>query len=317
MRDGTVVVNPPASAGPPGSVLSRAAAAPGAPGTATALPYLLLAPSLLLLGLLFGTGLVLLLALSLSPGAIPAQPESSVRFLGNYVRFLADTYYLGQLAVTLEIGLLVTAACVLLGYPVAYSLAKAPPGRRRLMMAIIATPLLTDPIIRAYGWVVILGNEGPINRLLLRTGLVDAPVKLMYNWLGVVIGLVHFLLPFMILSIASVLQKLDVALEEASLNLGHTRFGTFRRVLLPLSLPGVMAGSTIVFTLCISAFVTPQILGGGAIQMLPNLIYQQIVEVFDLNFGSAMASILLVVALGGLLGFQAIARRLGAEGQPS
>ena len=308
MVDGTVAGDPPASAGTSGE---RETTAP------TAIPYLLLAPSLLLLGLLFGTALVLLLALSLSPGAIPVQPGSSVRFLGNYVRFLADTYYLGQLAVTLEIGLLVTAACALLGYPVAYSLAKAPPGRRRLMMAIIVTPLLTDPIIRAYGWVVILGNEGPLNRLLLRTGLVDAPVKLMYNWLGVVIGLVHFLLPFMILSIASVLQKLDVALEEASLNLGHTRFGTFRRVLLPLSLPGVMAGSTIVFTLCISAFVTPQILGGGAIQMLPNLIYQQIVELYDLNFGSAMALILLVVALGGLLGFQVIARRLWAEGQPS
>src|SRR3972149_6390409 len=190
MVDGTVAGDPPASAGTSGE---RETTAP------TAIPYLLLAPSLLLLGLLFGTALVLLLALSLSPGAIPVLPGSSVRFLGNYVRFLADTYYLGQLAVTLA-------------------------------------PLLTDPIIRAYGWVVILGNEGPLNRLLLRTGLVDAPVKLMYNWLGGVIGLVHFLLPFMILSIASVLQKLDGALEEASLNLGHTRFGTFRRVLLPLSL---------------------------------------------------------------------------------
>jgi putative spermidine/putrescine transport system permease protein len=217
----------------------------------------------------------------------------------NYARFLGDPYYLRTLLLTLELSLVTTLCALVLGYLVAFQLVRSIRSRtlRRLAYLIVVAPLFTSSIVRSFGWLVSLGNAGFVNRLLRDLGLVDAPIRLMFNEIGVVIGLTHILLPFMILSIAAVLQSIDHTLEEAAMDLGASRLVTFLTVTLPLSLPGVVAGSLIVFSLAMSAYVTPAVLSGGRFKVVPMLIYEQYVSVFDWGFGAAMAVVLLALTL--------------------
>jgi putative spermidine/putrescine transport system permease protein len=190
-------------------------------------------------------------------------------------------------------------SALVLGYVVALYLVRSLRSRtaRRLTYLIVVAPLFTSSIVRSFGWMVGLGNNGFLNRWLLDLGIVDRPVRLIFNETGVVIALTHILLPFMVLSIAAVLQNIDPALEEAAMDLGASRLTTFLTVTLPLSLPGVLAGSLIVFTLAMSAYVTPAVLSGGRLKVVPMLIYEQYISVFDWGFGAAMAMILLALTL--------------------
>jgi putative spermidine/putrescine transport system permease protein len=217
----------------------------------------------------------------------------------NYLRFLGDRYYLGTLGFTLRISLVTTLCALLLGYLVAYYLVRSVRSRamRRLAYLIVVAPLFTSSIVRSFGWMVSLGNNGIVNRTLLDLGVVERPVRLIFNEAGVVIGLTHVLLPFTVLTIAAVLQQIDVSLEEAAMDLGASRLVTFLTVTLPLSLPGVVAGSLIVFTLAMSAYVTPAVLSGGRLKVVPMLIYEQYVAVYDWGFGGAMAMLLLALTL--------------------
>ena len=217
----------------------------------------------------------------------------------NYTRFLADPYYLRTLLFTLKVSFVTTLCALLLGYVIAFHLVRSirSPALRRLAYLIVVAPLFTSSIVRSFGWMVSLGNNGLVNRALLDLGLVEHPVRLIFNETGIIIGLTHVLLPFMVLSVASVLQNIDHTLEEAAMDLGATRLVTFLTVTLPLSLPGVVAGSLIVFTLAMSAYVTPAVLSGGRLKVVPMLIYEQYVSVFDWGFGAAMAIILLGLTL--------------------
>lgn len=217
----------------------------------------------------------------------------------NYARFLTDSFYLETLAFTLRVSFISTACTLILGYLVAFYLARVVRSSllRRLGYLVVIAPLFTSSIVRAFGWMVNLGNNGFINRTLLDLGVRETPLQLMYNELGIVIGLTHILLPFMVLSIAAVLQNIDRSLESAAADLGANPMVTFLTVTFPLSLPGVVAGSLIVFSLAISSYVTPALLSGGRLQVIPMLIFESYNVTFDWGFGATMAILLLALTL--------------------
>jgi putative spermidine/putrescine transport system permease protein len=215
--------------------------------------------------------------------------------LANYLRFVSDPFYLGILADTLVIAAIVVAICLLLAYPVAYVVARSSGRRRGLIVFAVIAPLLIATVIRNLGWFPVLSDSGLVNGILLATGLVQAPVRMLNNTVGVLIALVHTFLPFMILALVAVIQKIGVDLEHAAQNLGAGPWTTFVRVLLPLSRPGLLAGYLVVFTSVISAFTTPAMMGGKRVLVMSTLIEQQMRGVLNYAFGAAAAMVLLIV----------------------
>ncbi len=248
---------------------------------------------------------IVLMSLRVPGSGVPYAPGWT---LGNYAKFFSDRFYLEQLANTLWIGVATTLACLLVGYPVAVQLARGTGAMRGLRYGIVLAPLLVGIVIRSYGWTILLGNNGVINRTLLGWGLIEGPLPLMYNGLGIIIALTHVLLPFMILPIMGAVQGIDPQLELAARSLGAGRNTAFRRVVLPMSLPGVQSGCTLVFILAISAYVTPALIGGLRVKTAAVSVVDALIDGFQWPFGSAMALILAVV--GGLcvVGFQRATR---------
>ncbi|MDF3061271.1 MAG: putative spermidine/putrescine transporter permease protein [Microvirga sp.] len=216
----------------------------------------------------------------------------------HYDRMLGDSLYIESLWSTLKIGAVTTAAALLLGYPLAHWLARmrSRGGHALLLMAVIA-PMLTGIVVRTFAWITILSDRGVINATLTGLGLLLAPLPLMYNELGTVIALVHIYVPFMVLTLAGVIGRIDERLEEAAMSLGASPMRAFLEVTLPLSLPGILAGSLLVFALAISAYVTPYLMGGQQVLTLPMLIYQQVAATFNLAFAGALGVVLLAVSL--------------------
>lgn len=221
--------------------------------------------------------------------------------VSNYTKFLLDPFYLDILWRTLRIGLLVTATALVLGYPVAYDLARARGRRRAYLMLGILAPLLVSVVVRTFGWLVILGPNGLINSTLTALGIVSDPIRLLYTETAIVVGLTHVFLSFMVLSIAAALERIDPALIRAAQNLGASERQAFLRVVLPLSLPGVAAGCLIVFTLATSAFITPALLGGPRVKVMSFLAYQQTLLLSDWPYGSAIAFVLLALTAAAVL----------------
>jgi putative spermidine/putrescine transport system permease protein len=202
-----------------------------------------------------------------------------------------------------------------LGYPVAFGLARGRHRWRSALRLFVVAPLLVSVVIRTYGWIVLLASNGVVNQALLWLHLVDEPVKFMFTYTGVTIGLVHFALPVAILSLVGVIEAVDPALEEAARSLGAGPVQTFLRVTLPLTLPGIAAGSMLVFSLTVAAFVTPALMGGPSLVVLSTLIYQTMTVTLEWGFGAAVATILLVVATGLFLGYQRLLARARGIGQ--
>ncbi len=198
--------------------------------------------------------------------------------------------------------LLTTVFCALLGYPVAYTIALRVPARwRSAYLLLVVIPFWTSFLIRTYAWMVIFRTEGVINNALFTLHLIHTPLRLLYTPLAVFVGLVYGELPFMILPLYAALQKIDTSLLEAAADLGASRFHTFLNVTLPLSTPGLVAGSVLVFIPSIGAFITPDLLGGARTMMVGNLIQNQFALVRDQPFGSAVAFLLTFVVLALLL----------------
>jgi putative spermidine/putrescine transport system permease protein len=218
--------------------------------------------------------------------------------LKHYRRMLDDDYYAEVLLTTLRIGLVTTIAALLIGYPLAHWMARMRSrfGYALLLTAVLA-PLLTGVVVRTYAWMTLLSDKGVINALLLDTGLIKSPLPLMYNEFGIELALVHIYVPYMVLTLAGVIGRIDERLEEAARNLGAGRFRAFLEVTLPLSLPGILAGSALVFALSISAYVTPILMGGFQVMTLPILIYQQISASFNIGFAAALGLVLLSISL--------------------
>jgi putative spermidine/putrescine transport system permease protein len=200
--------------------------------------------------------------------------------LDTYSRFLFDEYYHVIIYDTLRMATLVTVLSLIIGYPLAYALYRINrPSIQRWLGLLIFSPILVSVVVRSYGWMVLLSDQGPVNWLLLRLGIVAEPVTLVFNLLGVVISLTHVFLPFVVFPIFSSLTRLDPELKEAAQDLGAGWWTTFRRITFPLSLPGVVAGAQISFTLALGAFVTPAMLGGGRVLVLPLQVYNATTEI--------------------------------------
>jgi spermidine/putrescine transport system permease protein len=256
----------------------------------------LLSGSLVWLVGFFLLPLLYLLAMSFALRSPYGTVEWRLGF-SNYARAF-QPLYLEVYWRSLWIALLTTVLCALFGYPVAYALALRVSARwKSALLMLVVIPFWTSFLVRTYAWMVILRAEGVINNLLLGLHLIHQPLRLLYTPLAVFIGLVYGELPFMILPLYAVLQKLDPLLLEAAADLGASRWRTFRRVTLPLSAPGLGAGAVLVFIASVGAFITPDLLGGARSMMVGNLIQNQFAMVRDQPFGSAVAFLLTVVVL--------------------
>jgi len=231
--------------------------------------------------------------------------------LENFERAF-DPLYLRIFVNSAKIAGLATLIAVLIAYPTASAIAAAPRRRQPAYLVLIMLPFWSNYLIRTYAWIVLLNREGLINRGLAGAGLVSEPLPLLYNEFAIVVGLVYNYLPFVVLAIYSSLSRLNPEIREASEDLGASSYRTFLRVTLPLTLPGVAAGAVFVFVLSIGNFITPDLLGGGRLQMVGNLIYDQFLSARDWPFGASLSLVLIAVMLL-LLFAQAIAVRRGQE----
>lgn len=232
----------------------------------------------------------------------------------HYDRFLGDSLYFEALWSTLRIGLITTAAALLIGYPLAHWMARMHSriGHALLLIAVIA-PMLTGIVVRTFAWMTLLQDRGVINQTLINWGVIDKPLPLMYNEFGTILALVHIYVPFMVLTLTGVIGRIDERLEQAARNLGATRMRAFWEVTFPLSMPGILAGSLLVFALSISAYVTPFLMGGTDVLTLPMLIYQQVGASFNLNFAGALGVVLLAVSLAIVVAYNAVLARLSGD----
>lgn len=266
---------------------------------------LLLVPTLILLGVFLVLPYLNIVIMSLR------NPSTRQVFapgftIGNYFDIILDEdfYYLEIMLDTLVFGFVTTFICLVIAYPVAYHLARTKSKYKSVLYALVLSPLLVGVVVRCYGWIIILANrEGLINSFLRTHGLVEDYIPLMYNSFGVGLALVHVFLPFMILPLLSSLQSIDPALEEAGRSLGASRLNVFRRIIFPLSLPGVQAGAVLVFVLTISSYVIPILLGGMNVTIMSTLVVQQLIDAMLWPFGAALAFFLSVVGALALIAY--------------
>jgi spermidine/putrescine transport system permease protein len=221
--------------------------------------------------------------------------------LQNYVRVF-DPLYLGILWYSVVIAAVNTLICLLLSYPFAYFMARVENVRTRgILMILVMIPFWTNFLVRTYAWRVILGNDGPLNGLLLGLGIIQQPLPLIFNEGAVLVGLVYGYLPFMVLPLYAAIERIDFSLIEAANDLYANGRAAFLRVVLPLSMPGVVAGSVLVFIPSLGTFVTTDLLGGSKTVMIGNLIQSQFLTARDWPFGSAFSVLLMVAVLGATL----------------
>lgn len=252
-------------------------------------PWLFRLPAFTLYSILLVIPMVLLVTRSFTA-------EGAGFTFTNYTRFLSDDFYLGVLGRTVRLALITVVISGVIGYVVALQLVRLRPRARAALTLLIAAPLLISVIARTFGWIVILGPNGLVNRVLQAVGITSDPLPLLFNEPAIVVGLVHVLMPYMVLSIAASLERIDPALVRAASSLGASPVVAFARVTLPLSLPGLVAGSLIVFALASASFVTPAILGGSQLKVTSALVYQQSLVLLNWPFSGAIAVILLSVS---------------------
>lgn len=257
-------------------------------------PWLLLTPALTTVALLLvipvGFIVVYSFWLRTSTGT-----DSVGFYLDNWTEVLTDPFYRDILLKTLRIAFLTTVACAILGYAPAYYIATSNSRYKPLLLLLLILPFWISYIIRTMSWINILGVSGAINSALLWAGLISEPVQLLYNEGTVILGLVHYLLPFMILNVYVSVEAIDRNLVDAARSLGSTSFQAFREITLPLSLPGLAAGGLLCFVLSAGTYITPAILGGPRDAMFANLVFDAVITQLDWPLGSALSIILLIV----------------------
>ncbi|WP_439613472.1 ABC transporter permease [Reyranella sp.] len=274
--------------------------------------YSLLAPSLILVLLCLILPLCLMARYSLnrfSPGEMMVEALT----LENYARFFGDSFYLGVLFRTLWLALASTLACLVLALPAAYYLSRLRNrSAKTLLVLAIVIPLLMGNAARAAGWMVLLADKGLVNEALIHIGILTDPVRILYTSSAVGIGLISVLLPIMIVSLQSVFDGVAETYEEAAMSLGATPLAMFRRILLPMIMPGVFSGSLLCFVLAMNAYATPVLIGGPSFQMMAPKVYEQAIKVFNWPFAASMAFVLIVVTLTlTILASVALQRRYG------
>lgn len=229
--------------------------------------------------------------------SLHADPALSAPSLRQYARFFGDPFNWGVLGDTLALAARSTALALVLGYPLAWCYVRAPRRWQRPLMLLIVLPLLTSAVVRTFAWIVILGRQGLVNEWLLAAGWIEAPARLLYTPAAVTLAIAQIELPLMVLPLITALARLDPSLAHASVMLGAGRWRTFVRVVLPLSVPGLLAGCLLVFAASASAFVTQTLVGGGRQLFMPFYLYQQAIQANDYPFAAAIAMTLLASVL--------------------
>jgi spermidine/putrescine transport system permease protein len=255
----------------------------------------LLSPSAAYLLIFFLLPLVIVLLVSLGKRGPMGQVVYDWN-LDNYTRFV-DHIYFKIFIRSVWIATANTVLCLIFGYPFAYFIARTARRWRNVLLLLVMVPFWTNFLVRTYAWMVILRDKGLINSLLILTGVITEPLPLLFNQNAVILGLFYGYLPFMVLPLYASIEKLDFSLVEAAQDLGANTLTAFRRIVLPLTMPGIVAGAIITFIPSIGAYITPDLLGGAKSMMIGNLLQQQFLEVRDWPFGSAVGFILMVTVL--------------------
>jgi putative spermidine/putrescine transport system permease protein len=265
-------------------------------------PGCLIVPGLVVLAAIFVFPLLLLLSRSIF------DPDLT---LHHYTRIFERAEYLKVIWISVEIAVVSTALTILLAYPASYYLTKAPPAVRNIFLALVLIPFWTNILVRCYSWMILLQKRGIINTVLVqKLSIFDQPLDLVYNYAGVIIGMVHYLLPPAILILYSINQTIDRRLVQAAESLGAPPLRAFYRVFFPLSMPGVRAATVLVFILSLGFFVTPALLGGRREITMAMLVNTQFSELINWGFGSALSVVLLVMTLAGIvLYYRSMGRR--------
>ncbi|SET70251.1 ABC transporter permease [Variovorax sp. OV084] len=257
---------------------------------------LLASPLLLLLLLAFVAPVLLMVPLSLHP-YVPGTGIAAGWTLENYSSILSDEYYREVVVRTLVLGFGVTAICLLLGYPLAYYIANAGPKMRLTLTMLVIFPMLLNLVVRSFGWIALLANRGLVNNLLIDIGLIERPIKMMFNLFGLLVGMSHIFLPFMVLMLVPAIQAISKDVQAAAYTLAASRLRVFWSITLPMSAPGILSGSILVFVLTISALVTPRMLGGPTYKVMATLIYDDFLQTLDWPAGAAMSFALTALTL--------------------
>ncbi len=260
--------------------------------------------------LAFALPLAILLATSF-------QAEQGGFSLKGYTDFFSDGYNARVVWNTVKTALTVTGLCLLIGYPVGFAMARASLPVQGLMFLTLILPLSVGVIVKSFAWTILLRSNGMVNQLLMALGLVDEPMKLLFNERGLVIAAVHVFLPFMVLPIFTVARQIDSRMKEAAATLGAGPVHAFMRVTWPLSLPGVVTGCAFVFSMSVSMYVIPALLVGDRYQTLPALMARAYLFMRDRQSGSTMAVVLLLIAVAIVVGNTVLTRRLQARGRTS
>ncbi|TIT52667.1 MAG: ABC transporter permease, partial [Mesorhizobium sp.] len=273
------------------------------------MPIGLTVPAFTILFVVFGIPIILLFFTSVNAPAFS---------LANYQAFFSHPANVRVLLQTIEISIVATGICVIIGYPTAYLIVAAPKHLRVALVVLVIIPYLTSALARTYAWIVILGDRGLINHMLLDLGLISSPLPLIYNRTAVYIGMVHIMLPMMILPLVSVMMGIDKSLMAAARSMGARPLTAFWRVFFQLSMPGVRSGAVLVFVLCLGFYITPAALGGLPDAMLSTFIASQVSTSFNIARIAASAFVLLAVAVIMLSMFGLdLSHRQGSAGQPA
>lgn len=215
---------------------------------------------------------------------------------------MGDSLYWNIYFRSFGLAIMTTVLCLVIGFPLAYSIARASARTQPLWLLLVMIPFWTNFLVRTYAWMVILRTEGLLNTWLIEMGIISDPLELLYTNFAVLLGLVYGYVPFMILSLYIAIDRIPLALEEAARDLYAHGWAVFRRVVIPLSKPGILVGCVLVFIPSLGAFITPHLLGGGQSMMLGTLIQHEFLVVRDWPFGSALSFVLMIVVLGGFWG---------------
>lgn len=287
------------------------ASASGAPAASRGILLMLLLPGLLALVVTFLLPLLWLLRASFASSAVGALSGGDWT-LEAYTTVLFDPFYWRVAWNTLVLGFNVAVFAVILSYPIALFLARTQSRFRGVLTALAVAPLLTSSVVRTYGWMVILGDRGVINSTLQALSLTDGVIRLTNNSLGATVALIEILMPYAILAMLSGFGRLNVQLEEAAAMLGANRLNVFTRIVLPLSLPGVLTAALLVFVLAISAFVTPRLMGGGRVFVLGTEVFNEATVTLNWPLAAALSVMLLVLFSSIILLYQRALRALEA-----
>lgn len=239
--------------------------------------------------------------------------ESGGFSIQGYLDFFQDRYFIEILLTTLRVSLFTTIICILLGFPAAYYISKLKQRKKAIMLLLTIFPLLTSPVVRSFSWMVIIGKNGVVNKMLMGMGLIEKPLDILYTPTAIIIGLVHLFLPLIIVTLVGVMENIETDLLKAAESLGASRLAVFSKVIIPLSVPGLVIGSILVFVGSFTAYTTPALLGGKQ-RVISTFLYQNAITLNEWQVASIVATIMIAVTVLIISIMNGLAKKLNPKG---